>query len=73
MQARIYKLKFELSSTQDQLQTIEPFKQAIIRLKINHASMTDQELQQWLRENISKIIYRNGDLEIIFKALDFGL
>lgn len=73
MQASSYKLRFELSSMQDKLKTIEKFKQAIIKIKINYSAMSEEEIHQWLRENISKIIYNNGKIEIIFKELDFGL
>lgn len=69
IQAAIYRQQFELSNKHDKLKSIEPFKQAIIQLKLNHESMSEKELGDWLKSQVDKIIYKEDQVKIEFKAL----
>jgi len=71
IQASIYQQEFQLNAEKEKLITIEPFKQSIVSLKINHENMTDKEWFGWLNKNIEKIYIKEG-IEIRFKALKIG-
>jgi site-specific DNA recombinase len=71
-QSAIYRLQFQLNEKQDQIKTIEPFKQAIISFKINYQNMSEKEIQEWLRKNVEKIIYQDKEVRIEFKGLNIG-
>ncbi len=70
IEASIYRYQFELSENQEKILIIDSFKEAIIKLKVNHSSMSEQDLKGWLKANIKQIIYDEGRFDICFKALD---
>jgi len=72
IQASIYHQEFELNAKKDSLLSIEPFKQSIVSLKINHENMTDKEWVSWLNKNVEQIIYKEETIEIKFKNLKIG-
>jgi site-specific DNA recombinase len=72
IQATIYKQQFELNSARERIISIEPYKQAIISYRINHESMNDRIWSEWLRKHVRRIIYIKGNVEIVFKNLEFG-
>jgi site-specific DNA recombinase len=70
IQADVYKQDYALKEKQETLKSIEPFKQNIIKLKVNHAEMSEQIMRDWLIANVSKIIVTKETLDIEFKSLD---
>lgn len=72
IQASIYRLQFELNEEQEKIISLEPFKQEIIKLKLNYENMERADLHAWLKKNISKIIYKEDDVEIVFKSIGLG-
>lgn len=70
--AAIYKYQFELTETRDKKLTIDTFKEAIIKLKLNHTTMTETEIQDWLKINVKNIIFDKEKYEVVFKKLDWG-
>ena len=71
-QSAIYKQQFELNATREKLIIIEPYKQAIISYRINHESMSENVFGEWMRKHVKTIWYTSGNVEIIFKSLEFG-
>ena len=69
IQSAIYRQEIELAEKQDRLQTIEPFKQAIIQFKVNQNQMTETEYRDWLKANVEHIQIRQDQVSIRFKNL----
>jgi site-specific DNA recombinase len=69
-EAAIYRYQFELGEKEEKVLTIDSFKESIIKLKVNHESMSEQDLKDWLKANIKEIIYDEGSFDITFKSLD---
>ena len=69
-EASIYRYQFELGEKQEKVLTIDSFKESIIKLKVNHESMSEKDLKTWLDTNVKEIIYDEGRFDIRFKLLD---
>jgi len=72
LDASIYRYQFELADKEDKNVTIESFKEAIIKLKVNLNSMKETELKAWLKANVNQVVYDNGHYDVTFKRLDFS-
>jgi site-specific DNA recombinase len=68
----IYRLQFQLNEKQEQIKTIEPFKQAIVSFKVNYQNMSEKEIQEWLRKNVERIVFQDKEVKIDFKSLNVG-
>ncbi|RAP26274.1 hypothetical protein DID74_02320 [Candidatus Marinamargulisbacteria bacterium SCGC AG-333-B06] len=67
----IYKRRFEASKKMEFLINPDSLKKALVFLKVNYQLLTGKELQKWLNEHVSKIIYVSEmEVEICFKLLD---
>ncbi|MDC0977762.1 recombinase family protein [bacterium] len=64
----LYAKQFELSEIQSNILSFEDFKKEIIFLKININYLSEKELQEWIINNIQKVIY-GDDITVIFKLL----
>lgn len=53
--------------------SIDPFKESILKFKLNHQSMTEDELKDWLKANVERIILDQEVIKIDFKKLPFRL
>mgnify|MGYP001590622441 CR=1 FL=1 len=66
----LYKAQFNLAETQDTLVTLDSFKQEMVSFKVNREAMSDTELKDWLKKNVTQIMYSKEALKIHFKLLD---
>ncbi len=73
LETDVYRQKFHKEELKDQLLNLDPFKEAILRFKLNQDSMTEKEFQGWLKENIERITLDQNNIKIIFKKLPFEL
>ena len=64
----ILKQEFEFTQAEDEIANIEPLKQALVFFKINVKSLETNELQNWLKANVSTIkISQNAAVVVAFK------
>lgn len=68
-----YKNTFDSTELKDQLVTIDDFKESVIKLKVNYKSMSDEDLRQWLKENVEQIIINGEKVKVTFKKLKLQL
>ena len=69
LDAVIWQQELAISEIKDLYLTLKPFKEAILRFKINHTEFSDKDWMKWLSQNVTTIDYSTGDYSIIFKAL----
>jgi site-specific DNA recombinase len=67
----LYKKRFEVSQKMELLISADTLKKALIYLKVNYQSLTNKDLEKWLNEHVSKIVYvSEKEVIICFKLLD---
>ena len=64
---------FQLTELKDKIVTIEPFKEAILKFKLNHKVMTEKERKDWLKANVERIILDQDIIKMDIKKLLFRL
>lgn len=73
LETDIYRQTFQKAERHEQLLTMEPFKEAILKFKLNHESMSETELKQWLNTNVQRILLNQDIVKMDFKCLPFRL
>ena len=67
----LYKKRFEVSQKMELLISVDTLKKALIYLKVNYQSLTNKDLEKWLNEHVSQIVYvSEKEVTICFKLLD---
>ena len=69
----IYRQTFQLTELKDKIVSVEPFKESILKFKLNHKTMTEKELKDWLKANVERIILDQDIIKIDVKKLPFRL
>lgn len=69
----IYRQTFQKTELNEQLVSIDPFKEAILTFKLNHSDLSENEHKQWIKENIVRIILDEKDIKMDLKKLQFRL
>ena len=72
LSAAIYRQQFELSNKAEAIVSIEPFKEALVYLKLNFETMGSTDKVAWLNKNIERISYTKEAIAIEFKTLKLG-
>ena len=72
LEASIYRYQFELADKQDNKVTINIFKEAVIKLKVNLDSIEEKDLQMWLKDHVKEVLFDSDQYEVKFKCLDFS-
>ena len=67
LQAQIYAKQFEHTQKQNQIYAVDDLKRELIFLKVNHKSMSESQLEQWLRKNVERITHRQQGVTVRFK------
>ena len=57
----------------DKTVSVEPFKESILKFKLNHKTMTEKELKDWLKNNVERIILDQDIIKMDVKQLPFRL
>ncbi len=70
LEAAIYRQKFDIQERQESLLTIQPFKNVMVKFKLNREVMNEKELKGWLKEAVDTItLFSEKPLKIHFKHL----
>lgn len=69
----IYRQTFQLTELKDKIVSVEPFKEAILKFKLNHKTMAEKELKDWLKTNVERIILDQDVIKMDVKKLPFQL
>ena len=72
LDASIYRYQFDLADKDDKKVTIESFKEAVIKLKVNLNNMEEKDIQTWLKVHVKEVVFDNNDYKVRFKCLDFS-
>jgi site-specific DNA recombinase len=72
LDASIYRYQFDLADKEDKKVTIEAFKEAVIKLKVNLNNMEEKNIQAWLKAHVKEVVFNNNHYEMRFKCLDFS-
>jgi|TARA_X000001036_G_scaffold438944_1_gene488238 site-specific DNA recombinase len=72
LDASIYRYQFDLADKDEKKVTIESFKEAVIKLKVNLNNMEEKDIQTWLKVQVKEVVFDNNDYEVRFKCLDFS-
>ena len=64
---------FQLTELKDKIVSIEPFKESILKFKLNHNAMTEPELKDWLKANVERIILDQDIIKMDVKKRLFRL
>jgi len=69
----IYRQTFQLTEIKDKIVSVEPFKEAVLKFKLNHKTMVEKELTDWLKANVERIILDQDIIKMDVKKLPFRL
>ena len=69
----IYRQTFQLTELKDKTVSVEPFKESILKFKLNHKVMAEKELKDWLKDNVERIILDQDIIKMDVKKLPFRL
>ena len=69
----IYRQTFQLTELKDKIVSVEPFKEAVLKFKLNHKTMVEKELTDWLKANVERIILDQDIIKMDVKKLPFRL
>ena len=58
-----------ISDANDLFLNIQPFKEMMIKFKLNHDGFTEKDWKKWFAQHIQTIDYEEGNYHITFKAL----
>lgn len=73
LETDIYRQTFQRTELNENMVNVDPFKEAILKFKLNHTSMSENELQVWLKDNIDQIILNQKHIKMSVKKLPFRL
>ena len=63
----------QLTELKDKTVSVEPFKESILKFKLNHKVMAEKELKDWLKDNVERIILDQDIIKMDVKKLPFRL
>ena len=67
----IYKRRFEVSQKTELIVSSDTLKKSLIYLKVNYQSLSNKDLEKWLNEHVSKIVYiSEKEVGVYFKVLN---
>ena len=70
LEAAIYRQEFDIQEKKESRLAIQPFKNVMVKFKLNHEVMNEKEMKDWFREALDSITLFGGKiLEIRFKPL----
>ena len=73
LETDIYRQTFQQTELNEKIVSIDPFKESLLKFKLNHQSMTEDELKDWVKANVERIILDQEVIKIDFKKLPFRL
>jgi site-specific DNA recombinase len=73
LETDIYRETFQLAELKDKIVAIDPFKESVLKFKVNYEAMTEKELKDWLKANLGRIILDQDIIKMDIKKLPFRL
>lgn len=69
LEADIWRQTMAISDATDLVLNIQPFKEMMIKFKLNHDGFAEKDWKKWFTQHIQSIDYQDGDYQVTFKAL----